>query len=163
MDRLYLLALLLTADQAGAEQCFVQGLEDATNSSRVFKEWADSWARRMIIQNAIQITHPGQGGSRTASVSSHLPAASPAMEVITQLPVMERFVFVMSVLEHYSDQDCSLLLDCTRADVIKARSRALQQVASSAQFAGEALNLERERVHVEPTARGKAAPRLAYA
>ena len=48
---------------------------------------------------------------------------------ITALPAFERFVFVLSVLERYSDQDCSLLLGSTRAQVIAARSRALQHIA----------------------------------
>ena len=46
------------------------------------------------------------------------------------LQPFERFVYVMTVLEGYSDQDCSLLLGCARRDVLAARSRALQQTAS---------------------------------
>ena len=40
------------------------------------------------------------------------------------LKPFERFVYVMTVLEGYSDQDCSLLLGCARRDVLAARSRA---------------------------------------
>ena len=58
MNRLYLLSYLLTADHRMAETCFVRGLEDATRSNRVFREWAGSWARRMIIQDAIQTVRP---------------------------------------------------------------------------------------------------------
>ena len=58
MDRLHLLSLLLTADSQLAEECFVRGLEDALKSNRVFKEWAHAWARRMIIQSAIQMVQP---------------------------------------------------------------------------------------------------------
>jgi DNA-directed RNA polymerase specialized sigma24 family protein len=50
---------------------------------------------------------------------------------ILELPSFERFVFVMSVLEHYSNQECSLLLGCTRRDVIAAQTRALQQIGNS--------------------------------
>jgi hypothetical protein len=42
------------------------------------------------------------------------------------LAPLERFVFVMSVLERYSDRECSLLLYCMVKDVIDARSRSLQ-------------------------------------
>jgi hypothetical protein len=45
------------------------------------------------------------------------------------LEEFERFVFVLSVLERYSDQDCSLLLGCSRQDVREARIGALQHVA----------------------------------
>lgn len=165
MDRLYLLAFLLTADHAEAESCFVQGLEDAANSNRVFKEWADRWARRMIVQNAIQISHPRLGDDRGASSNPAPFNAKPVViAAVIELPTFERFAFVMSVLEHYSDQDCSLLLDCTRGDVIAARTRALQQVASSEELHGQRTAFEsRERVLVESDPRRKTTPRLAYA
>ena len=60
MDGLYQLSLCLTADPAKAEQCFVSGLEDSRQSNRVFKEWARSWARRTIIQNAIRLMRPAR-------------------------------------------------------------------------------------------------------
>ena len=56
MTHFYLLSFLLTADRRMAEECFVRGLEDSARSNRVFKEWADSWARRTIIHNAIQMS-----------------------------------------------------------------------------------------------------------
>lgn len=169
MDRFYLLAYLLTADGAAAESCFVQGLEDATNSNRVFKDWADSWARRMIIQNAIQSLHPrpedprpGSGGGR--NFNSHSDVGHPAMEAVAALPTLERFVFVMSALEHYSDQDCSLLLDCTRGEVIAARTRALEQIASSAQLSSERSGTESpQRAAAESATRRKATARLVFA
>jgi hypothetical protein len=49
---------------------------------------------------------------------------------IVGLNSFERFVFVMSVLEKYSDQDCSLLLGCFRQDVINARTAAILHLAS---------------------------------
>jgi len=55
MNRLYMLSFLLTGNHAMAETCFVQGLEDAVNGNNVFREWAQSWARRTVIQNAIQM------------------------------------------------------------------------------------------------------------
>jgi hypothetical protein len=36
----------------------------------------------------------------------------------------------MSVLEHYSDQDCSVLLGCSRRDVNAARIRAFEQIGN---------------------------------
>jgi DNA-directed RNA polymerase specialized sigma24 family protein len=47
---------------------------------------------------------------------------------ILELGPFERFVFVISVLEHYSDQDCAVLLGCARRDVVAARIRAFQQL-----------------------------------
>src|SRR4029077_10222346 len=77
MNGLYLLSLLLTADREKAEQCFVSGLEDAVEGNPVFKEWARSWARRAIIQNAIRVINPrtvdGNGPARSASANSSKP------------------------------------------------------------------------------------------
>jgi DNA-directed RNA polymerase specialized sigma24 family protein len=130
MDRLYLLSFLLTADQAMAEKCFAGGLESSAENSRVFKEWAASWARRMIVQNAIQMVRPEPGNSQ-AIRSAAIGRAEIAS--VVALPAFDRFVFVMSVLEGYSDQECALLLDCTRSEVIAARLDALQLIGSSAE------------------------------
>src|SRR6267154_1854379 len=74
MNELYLLSFLLTGDREKAEQCFVFGLEDAVEGSPVFKEWARSWARRAIIQNAVRLVNPrpdeGIGHSRSPSLNS---------------------------------------------------------------------------------------------
>ena len=58
MNRLYLLAFLLTTDHVTAEKCFVMGLEDSKNGNPVFKDWAQSWAGRTIIANAIRMILP---------------------------------------------------------------------------------------------------------
>jgi DNA-directed RNA polymerase specialized sigma24 family protein len=135
MNRLYLLSFLLTGDQQLAEECFARGLEDSANSNRVFKEWADSWARRTIIQNAIQMVQPHVTDNGTSSFRSE-SAEIKRSEVagVIALPSFERFVFVISVLERYSDQDCALVLGCTRNAVIAGRTRALQQIAGSTKF-----------------------------
>jgi hypothetical protein len=41
---------------------------------------------------------------------------------------------VISVLEHYSEHECSILLGCSRRDVIAARLRAVQQIEMQANF-----------------------------
>jgi hypothetical protein len=58
MNSLYVLSFLLTADHEKAEQCFVSGVEDAVEGNPVFKEWARSWARRVIIVNAVRAIDP---------------------------------------------------------------------------------------------------------
>jgi hypothetical protein len=139
MNSLYLLSFLLTADREKAEPCFVSGLGDAINGNPVFKERARSWARRVIIQNAVRLINPepinGSAQSSPASVNSNgktLPAAKKQVEIaaVLGLEPFERFVYVMTVLERYSDQDCSVLLGCTWRVVLAARSRALQQIGS---------------------------------
>jgi DNA-directed RNA polymerase specialized sigma24 family protein len=134
-DELYQLAFLLTADREKAEPCFVSGLENSVKGNRVFKEWARSWARRAIIQCAARVINP-RPMEEDSPLSSKSSRNSPAVEqgevaAILELRPFERFVYVMSVLERYSDQDCAVLLGCARQDVIAARTRALQQIGAT--------------------------------
>lgn len=147
MKGLYLLALLLTGDREPAEHCFVTGLEDSVENNSVFKEWAHSWAKRTIIQNAVRMINPrpvldsaklsAAGASTRKSVlggKEVMLANVEQIAAVLRLPSFDRFVFVLAVLEKYSDQDCVVLLGCTRRDVITARTLALQQLGSSAEF-----------------------------
>ena len=127
MDRLYLLSLLLTGSQAAAEKCFVQGLADSKEGNAVFKEWAESWARRSIVQNAIRMMQPQPTDILPAKLAEEV-AGPQEVRAILSLPAFDRFAYVLSVLEAYSLQDCVLLLGCSRGELIAARMRALQQV-----------------------------------
>jgi hypothetical protein len=138
MNSLYLLSFLLTANHEKAEQSFVSGLEDAVEGNAVFKEWARSWARRVIIINAVRAINPrptGKNGhSNSSSVSSNgktPPVERIELAAVLGLEPFERFVYVMTVLERCSDQDCSLLLDCARWQVVAARTRAFEQIGSA--------------------------------
>lgn len=136
MNSLYLLAFLLTADHGLAEQCFVSGLEDVVEGNPVFKEWAHSWARRVIIHNAVRLINPrpdiGSGRLRSALLDSDyktLPAERHVeVSALLGLEPFDRIVYVVTVLEHYSDHECSLLLGCARRDVPPARTRALEEI-----------------------------------
>src|SRR5580698_6158037 len=138
MNSLYLLSYLLTADHEKAEHCFVSGLEDAVEGNSVFKEWARSWARRVIIVNTVRAINPqpieesGRSSSATVSGNSKTPPVEQVeIAVVLALEPFERFVYVMTVLERYSDQDCSLLLGCRRREVVAARTRAFEQIGSA--------------------------------
>jgi DNA-directed RNA polymerase specialized sigma24 family protein len=147
MDSLYLLSFLLTGDRSMAERCFVRGLDDSRKGNRVFKEWAQSWARRTIIQNAIRMIRPRPTDRAWSSSTSDRRAGHAMTEPaevawIVELTAFDRFAFVMSVLERYSDQECSLLLDCTRGEVIAARARALKQSARSVELDGKPVSID---------------------
>jgi DNA-directed RNA polymerase specialized sigma24 family protein len=129
LDRLYQLSLLLTGDPEKAEQCFVGGLEDSVKANGPFKEWAHSWAKRVIIKNAIHELKPHSDTAGSSIVAS--PRKRSALESLLALGDVERFVFVMSVLERYSEKECSLLLGCSVLEIRTARIRALEQLASS--------------------------------
>jgi hypothetical protein len=138
MDSLYVLSFLLTADREKAEQCFVSGLEDAVDGNPVFKEWARSWARRVVILNAVRAINPRptEENDRSSSAPVSGNGKTPPVEqveiaAVLALAPFERFVYVMTVLERYSDLDCSLLLGCARRDVVAARTRAFEQIGSA--------------------------------
>jgi DNA-directed RNA polymerase specialized sigma24 family protein len=146
LDHLYTLSLLLTADHHEAEQCFVASLEDCLQGNPVFREWAQSWATRTVIRNAIRIISPLRNETKTTTENYDLAepsskAGTPAA-AITKLPPLDRFVYVMSVLEKYSDRECSILLDCTVEEIARARTRALQRLVRVVSLEGrEALDL----------------------
>jgi RNA polymerase sigma factor (sigma-70 family) len=139
LTELYRLSFLLTGDRQRAEKCFVSGIEDCVKENHVFREWARSWAKRTIIRNAIRELNPRP--SRSVS-SSEIPALSPsqqsnssaslsAVEAVLRLRDFERFVFIMSVLERYSQHDCALLLGSSISEVRAAHTRALDALAST--------------------------------
>ncbi len=134
MSSLYLLSLLLTGDKEKAEQCFISGLEETTQGNAVFKEWARSWARRMIILNAVRVMNPRpmeETGGSNSTLLDTLSAEQRPFAAILELEPFDRFVYVMSILEHYSDHHCALFLGCARHDIVTARSRALQQTGKA--------------------------------
>jgi DNA-directed RNA polymerase specialized sigma24 family protein len=125
VDHLYTLAWLLTADRHKAEQCLVAGLEDCLQGNAVFREWAQSWAKRMVVKNAIRIISPSPLRNE-AKTAAGIPEPATLADAITSLKPFDRFVYVLSVLEKYSDRECSMLLECTVQKVVHARTRALQ-------------------------------------
>jgi DNA-directed RNA polymerase specialized sigma24 family protein len=149
-DNLYQLSFLLTADHEKAQQCFVSGLEDAVKGNSVFKEWARSWARRVIVQNAVRVINPRrieEYPPPSFNSSGETPAVEGAeIAGVLDLGPFERFVFVMLVLEHYSEHECAILLGCPRRDVIAARVRGLQRLRSAMELhAGHQVSVSSEK------------------
>ena len=145
MNRLYLLSFLLTGERDLAEQCFVGGLRISSEGNPVFKEWATSWARRTIILNAIRMVRPRLGDPQRSSLAPKSAGPNvisrPEIADIIALPPFERFVFVMSVLECYTEQECSLLLGCTRREAMEARERALRQTGEGAELRRKVISI----------------------
>ena len=134
MNRLYLMALLLTGDQVRAEQCFSAALEDCRQRHDIFAEWGRSWSRRAIVKQAMRLTSVATD-QRTAETAPAAMGENDNVRHVLQLPVFERFVFVMSVLEKYSLHECAALLNCRVRDVETTRVRALHLAASHALIA----------------------------
>lgn len=129
-NRLYLLAYLLTGDHESAERCFVMGLDHCLDGCSVFKGWAQLWARRAIIKNAIRMISPApEGNSESLDRDFHralcVGGEDDLLFNVVKLKSFERCAFVISVLERFSDHECSLLLRSTRGEIIKARRNAM--------------------------------------
>jgi len=140
VDALYQLSFLLTGDHEKAEQCFVAGVEDSVNANRVFKKWARTWAKRTIIQSALRALQPRPRQHADSSLPGHavnihglrnIPDRDVALSTVLALEEFERFVFVLTVLEGYSEHDCALLLNSSIGDVRNARIRATEQLAAA--------------------------------
>ena len=137
LKEFYQLSFLLTRDPEKAERCLVSGLEDCVSGNRVFREWARSWAKRTIIQNAIREVKPRPNQSNSPPSGAIFPdigqlpngpSGHVESNAVLRLEDFERFVFVMSVLEHYSERDCVLLLGCSVREFRDARTRAVKEL-----------------------------------
>jgi len=146
MGSLYLLSLLLTSNPQMAERCFLSAFDECVSNNSVFKGRAHLWARRSIIFHSIRLLCPRPNDENESNQTSSSPLnekapgkipgkipaemlAYPHFARIVGLNSFERFVFIMSALEKYSDQECSLLLSCFRRDVINARTSAIRHLA----------------------------------
>jgi hypothetical protein len=139
LHSLYQLALVLTGDHKKAERCFVSGLEDCVKESRVFMEWARTWAKRVIVKNAIRELHPQSSRSNSSArvpivfcpkVQLTDPGGDFGKDAVSRLGDFERFVFVLCVLERYREHECALLLGCSDSVVREARTQAMGQFAN---------------------------------
>ncbi len=138
MKCLYWLAFLLTADHAKAEQCFVASIGDAVEGNPVFKQWAHGWARQVIIKNAIRIISPAsQADCKLDTLDEKGDESDDGLPLseITDLAPLERFVFVITVLERKSDRECAVLLVCPVEVVREARARGLHRMAGTSMAA----------------------------
>ncbi len=131
---LYQLSFLLAGDHEKAERCLLAGIEDCVNSNHILNESVHSWAKRTIIQNAIRELKPRPSHSelflrRPAPTHTYDLSIDAVQhfesDAVLALEDFERFVFVISVLEHYSVHECALLLGCSQQKVREGRTRAL--------------------------------------
>jgi hypothetical protein len=140
MNSLYLLSFLLTGNQEEAERSFVSGLADCVNGNPVFKQWARSWARSIIVRNAIRIRTPqisrGRWTTSASDSANEEPTRMPLEESpfarVLALDDFERFVYVLSVLERYSVRKCADLLGTSIQDILEKRLLALQHMVEFA-------------------------------
>jgi hypothetical protein len=143
MRSLYLLSFLLTADHDKAERCLVSAMGECVEGIGVFMDWARSWTRVAVVKYAIQIIKPAPEHMDYVSSPrlkrSTTPVENNPFAGILLLNAFERFIFVMSILEEQSDEECAILLRCSRSDVMMARLLALKRQSSTDSLTMEIL------------------------
>jgi DNA-directed RNA polymerase specialized sigma24 family protein len=128
------LALLLTADSEAAKQCLLRAYQECIANSSVSNEWILIWARRVVVRHAIRIVLDIDGQSSSTPndntnngsivfIADVSPHDSLEVESIVHLPQLDRLVFVLCTLEHYSNHDCALLLGRSLREISDARQR----------------------------------------
>jgi hypothetical protein len=143
MHSLYLLAFLLTADHDKAEQCLVSAMGECVEGVGVFMDWARSWTRGAVLKHAIQMIMPvpqyADSVSLMSLARSGMQAEDHPFAAILLMDAFDRFVFVMSIMEEQSDEECAHLLRCSQRDVTIARLLALKRQSNTDAPAGELL------------------------
>jgi hypothetical protein len=129
MNGLYQLSFLLAGDHEKAEKCFVAGIEDSVNENRVFREWARSWAKRIIVENAIRELKPRPSHGSPSSATVFSQTSNQAMQ-----GGISSYQAVILFPENYSDHECAPSRLLGLGDQIRqARVHAFEELASSCQ------------------------------
>jgi DNA-directed RNA polymerase specialized sigma24 family protein len=152
------LALLLTKNSEAAKLCLIRSFRECVAGSSVSKGWILSWARRVVIRNAISLVmcpgHPSFVNTND-DADSGLVAFSPddalgaiaEFESIFGLPEFDRLVFVICVLEHYSILDCALLLGKSPREINEVRYRIGDQVRQIDELCNSSRHFNIRKLH----------------
>jgi hypothetical protein len=111
------LALILTRDELGAEECLLAAFDSSVEGRPVFKESAVVWSRRSVIKCAIQFMLPSLSSPSRSNLVANRRDWSSELDV--------------SLKSVHSDRECALLLGCSCADILAARIRAFQQISTT--------------------------------
>jgi len=136
MTDFFQLSLQLTAEANKAERCLTLAMNDCFGTNTIIKGFARTWARRMVIRNAIQeVLGINNDFARNVESEFHLQPSQYRLGelreslAVLEMPEFDRLVFVICVLERLSILDCALLLRKSPKDVNDAITRATNQIA----------------------------------
>ena len=139
------LALLITGDQATADQAVVQTCELTLQGNSPFRDWLFEWAKTATIASAIShsteairscepvykdlrcphVEHLWQGDSEERALSLDLILRTDAQTLIAKLDPLCRAILVLRVAIRSSIQDCALRLNVPRAAVLAVNCHVL--------------------------------------
>jgi len=137
----YLLAFLMTADDQMAEACVLVAMEESCKERNIFRGWEKVWSKRCIIIKAISAiaSRPLSRDRRLEDGGTRLRELELGnfLGAVVRLEPAERGVFVVTVLERYSVQECSLLLGRSPDSV---KDLKLQAIGHLSEFAAEQMS-----------------------
>ena len=139
------LALLITGDQATADQAVVHACETTLQGNSPFRDWILEWAKAATIASAIShgteairiceatytdrrcphVEHLSQGDAEERAARLDLILGTDAQTLIAELDPLCRAVLVLRVAIRSSIQDCALRLNVPRAAVLAANCHAM--------------------------------------
>jgi len=148
-DYLYWISLVITGDDAIAEQAILNANELSASWSGVFRDWLIEWANHVTVRAAVRAVHDlisasakrYAGSSRETSdydvpsdvlsvVLSNDQIASlrqvDPRDIVAALDPLARSALVLRGMQHASIADCALLLDVPRQIVAGAYREALR-------------------------------------
>jgi hypothetical protein len=129
---LYLLAFVLTANPKESEHCFASTVEKALEQKAVFKEWARSWVKRRMIENAIesawQVTVRDGQKRDLWSAKQHENEKPCEIDSCDTTSLIRALRFCHVDPGALSDWDCCVLLECSMKKVAQARIGALRRL-----------------------------------
>jgi len=148
-DYLYWTSLVITGDDAMAEQAMANASDLSAHWSGVFRDWVIGWANHVTVRAAVRAVHDliSQSAKRYSGSSCETPDHDDPSEVLSvvlssdqivslrrvdprdivaALDPLARSALVLRGIQHASIADCVLLLDVPRQIVADAYCQALR-------------------------------------
>jgi DNA-directed RNA polymerase specialized sigma24 family protein len=148
-DYLYWTSLVITGDEAIAEQAMVNASELSAHWSGVFRDWVIGWANHVTLRAAVRAVHDLISASAKRYADSSPEASDNDVlyevrsevladdqiaslrrvdprDIVAALDPLARSALVLRGIQHASIADCALLLDVPRQIVAAAYRHALR-------------------------------------
>jgi len=148
-DYLYWTSLVITGDDAIAEQAMVNASDLSAHWSGVFRDWVIGWANHVTVRAAVRAVHDLISASAKRYADSSPEASDNDVlydvrsevladdqiaslrrvdprDIVAALDPLARSALVLRGIQHASIADCALLLDVPRQIVAAAYRHALR-------------------------------------
>jgi DNA-directed RNA polymerase specialized sigma24 family protein len=140
-DYLNWIALLITGDQALADQAVINASDLSASNSRVFRDWLIRWTNAATVRAAVREVRDLISASASRYIDSSCQPPDSGLLSINQidslrhvdtqvivagLDPLARSALVLRGIQHLSIAECALLLDMPRQIIAAAYCQALR-------------------------------------